>query len=266
MNNNAINNRAHSKYSRVVSLVPSLTKTLFDLGLGNSLVGVTKFCNQPKNARDKPRVIVGGTKNPNIQKIADLQPDLILMNVEENRIEDFYKLKDSFPIYGTKVTTINDNYKMLKNLIKLFELDITPIIAKYLRNVKLLKEIKDEPVWSVFCPIWKNPWMSISKHTYISSILFSVGLSNIVQTDKQYPEVSLEEVKKCIPNWVILPDEPYKFKEVDRDFLSRYLRLSPERCKLVDGSYLSWFGTKTALHPSTLKKAILDQPLVNPSQ
>lgn len=230
---------------RIISLVPSITKTLFDLGLGNhDLVGRTKFCIHPENSV-KNIPIIGGTKNLNIDKIKDLKPDLILANKEENVKEQVEELARYFRVWVSDISTLKDNENFL------WELGMT--LKKNKEAEKINKEI--ETIFSQFNRketkkvaylIWQKPYMTVGGDTFINEILDKLGFENIFKDQKRYPEINLEQLEKA--DYLFLSTEPFPFNETHvADLQSKLPHL---KITLVDGEAFSWFGS----HISGYKK------------
>ncbi|MHA1983629.1 MAG: helical backbone metal receptor [Candidatus Hodarchaeales archaeon] len=245
---------------RVVSLVPSITETLFAFELEELVIGVTDYCIFPKKAQKLPRKICGGTKNPDIDLISSLKPDLVIANKEENREKHIQKLLSSnIPVWVTYPLTINDSVVLLEHLVEVFGLEKNEKVTDFIHTLKIkiksvLTDISDKKLLSnkVFCPIWKNPWMSINKRTYIHDMLTILGLQNITSEmeTSRYPEVNLHQIiTETKPDIILLPTEPYEFSENDilaikKEYRSLKIEV-PKKIVIVDGTYLSWYGVRT---------------------
>ena len=161
---------------RIVSLVPSLTETLFSLGCGDAVVGVTRFCEEPA-AEVARRPKVGGTKNPDCAAVARLSPDLVIVNAEENRREDFLRLEEmGLPVFVTFPATLADTVDLLRRLGELTGCGergraLADDLAAAIREVGAAAAERRR----VFCPIWKNPWMTIGGGTYVDDVLWTAG-------------------------------------------------------------------------------------------
>jgi iron complex transport system substrate-binding protein len=266
---------------RVVSLVPSLTESLFDLGLGKSLVGATDYCVHPAEAlKDIPRV--GGTLNPRLDDIIALQPDLVLANQEDNSPETLEALHSAgLTLWVTFPKTVAQAIEVLFGLVNIFRSDEAGqhvrILQMSLDWVQLASA--DIPGLRTFCPIWqgetsegKRWWMTINQDTYTSDLLTLVGGRNVfsdrwehaipqaISTVKEwepgaaeagkvrYPSVTLDEIRRAMPELVLLPSEPYAFGEYHRQEFRELLKDTPagrqDRFTLVDGSLLTWHGTR----------------------
>lgn len=225
---------------KVVSLVPSITEALFDLGLTeHEVVGRTKFCIHP-SGKVKSITTVGGTKNIQIEKVKSLQPDLIIANKEENVKEQVEELRKYCKVLLTDVSTIEDNYYLLKNLGNIFGLQEKAQeynLATYeALNLSLQKPIK------VAYLIWKNPYMTIGKDTFIHHTLKEMGFINIFEKDLRYPEVTANDLSSA--EVIMLSSEPFPFKE---KHITELKKIYPDKkVILVDGEAFSWYGTHIA--------------------
>lgn len=237
---------------RIVSLVPSLTETLFALGRGAALVGVTRYCTEPAGVVECVER-VGGTKNPNCERIRALQPDLVVVNAEENRREDFEVLERA----GLTVfVSFSHRAHDVANLIqRLGQLTQSEAAAQRLGDEvgQALNEIERQPQTKrarVFCPIWKNPWMSFNRATYADDLLRLAGGDNVCGNRSQrYCTVTLEEIAAADPEVILLPDEPYVFAEKDLPSLAPLSTTRAQRSArvhFIDGKALSWYGPRTA--------------------
>lgn len=237
---------------RIVSLVPSLTETICDLGRGSLLVGVTRHCCEPAAALTNV-LRVGGTKNPDLNRIAAAAPELVIVNVEENRGEDFEALeRRGIKTFATFPRSVGE----LPNLLRRFGCLLDAATAAEAAARELEETIGEargarppRPV-GVFCPIWKNPWMTFNRDTFGADVLESLGAHTLFRHRKErYFEISLAEVAKEQPSAILLPDEPYVFSGKDIPALAPLEStpaLQTQRIYLVDGKALFWFGTRTA--------------------
>ncbi|WP_312764614.1 helical backbone metal receptor [Epilithonimonas sp.] len=223
---------------RIISLVPSITEALFDLGLTtDELVGRTKFCIHPKEIVDKVET-VGGTKNLNIEKIKSLKPDLIIANKEENVKEQIEELIKDFRVLVTNIETLEDNYYLLKQLGHLFWKEEK---AQFF-NLKIYEAFdipKSEKRLKVAYMIWKNPYMTVGGDTFISRILEELGFENLFKNQKRYPEIQLEDLKEA--DLIFLSSEPFPFKEKHIDEIQEVCQ--NQKIMIVDGEAFSWYGT-----------------------
>jgi ABC-type Fe3+-hydroxamate transport system substrate-binding protein len=230
---------------RIVSLVPSLTEALFAFGLAERVAGVTRYCVEPAEARRKPRV--GGTKNVDLGKLKALAPDLVLANVEENTREDVEALiAAGLPVFVTYPRTVAGAIAELRELAEMTGAieAAAPIIAEAeeaLRHAEAANE-RRTPL-RTFCPIWRNPWMTIGPDTYMHDFLRVCGSENVYGgSSERYPGIELAAVAERRPEVVLLPDEPYRFgpKHVPEVIEA----LGDLRIYLVDGKSLCWYGPR----------------------
>lgn len=239
---------------RIVSLVPSLTELVLDLGLEEELVGRTKFCIHPQNIiKSIPKV--GGTKNANIPAIIALKPDLILANKEENTKDDIEALKHLVKVHVTDIP----NYDEALNAIK----DIGILLNREQESIDLIQSIKSSfsnishlavENKKVCYLIWNNPMMTIGSDTYIHAMLDKCGLENIFGAYNRYPTVSVDEIKERNPEFIFLSSEPFPFKT---KHLEQYSKLFPDsQVLLVDGESFSWYGSRMILASKYFKSLL----------
>ncbi|SFN24820.1 ABC-type Fe3+-hydroxamate transport system, substrate-binding protein [Chryseobacterium oleae] len=226
---------------KVVSLVPSITEALFDLGLTeHEVIGRTKFCIHPEN-KVKNVAVIGGTKNIHIDKIKALQPDLILANKEENIKEQVEALMDDFKVIVTNVETIEDNYYLLKMLGNTFNKEERAQQFN-LKIYDVLEQAKlDAPVKAAYL-IWKNPYMTIGSDTFIHKILAEIGFENIFKDQTRYPEIQMEDLADA--DVIMLSSEPFPFKEKHIEEMKAFY--PDKKIMIVDGEAFSWYGTHIA--------------------
>lgn len=237
---------------RVVSLIPSLTESLFDLNLGDLLVGVTDFCVHPVDkVATLPRV--GGTKTPDIPAIIRLEPELVFANREENRKKDVEALRAAgVPVWVTYPRTVADVFFILWEIMERFgETSMVPrvrLIEQTFDLVQGVSKAQDRPV-RVFAPIWKNPLMTFTQDTYLHDVLAVCGGENVfADLADRYPTVTLAQVEAAQPEVILLPSEPYAFSEADKAMFAvlDIPAAKHDRILLVDGSLLTWHGTRLA--------------------
>ena len=230
---------------RIVSLVPSQTELLVDLGLEDSIIGVTKFCVHPIHLR-KSKTIVGGTKQVHYDKIKALEPDIILCNKEENTKEMVEELEKIATVHVSDIYSIDDTIVLIKQYGELFTVQnkATEI------NNKLIDLVADFKVFiakrkanKVVYFIWRKPWMVAGNNTIIDYLLSLNKFENVFTNLSRYPEVDINAlVDKNKPDFVFLSSEPYPFKEKHIEELKEILPKT--KILLVDGEYFSWYGTR----------------------
>ena len=229
---------------RIISLVPSQTELLADLGLDEEVVGITKFCVHPDAwFRNKKRV--GGTKTLHMDIIKSLQPDLIIANKEENTREQVEELAALYPTWISDIKTIDDGLQMI--------LEVGLLAGKPERATELADEIRIgfdrfDSMGSgkrVAYFIWRKPWMCAGGDTFISNIIERIGWVNVLNDRPRYPEITLEELTDHDVDLVLLSSEPYPFKDAHSAEIKAFL---PDAAiMLVDGEMFSWYGSRMKL-------------------
>ncbi|MBC7948640.1 MAG: ABC transporter substrate-binding protein [Chitinophagaceae bacterium] len=236
---------------RIVSLVPSQTELLFDLGLNEEVAGITKFCVHPQQwFHSKPKV--GGTKQLNMDAIHALLPDLIIANKEENVKEQVEELINYYPVWISDVNTLDDAYEMITQ--------VGAITGKERNALLLVNRIRskfsqlphsNQPLSAAYL-IWQNPYMTVGGDTFIHAMLQSAGFYNAFSHLSRYPKVSLEDIRATNCDLVFLSSEPYPFKRKHIDELQS--ELPTTRLVLVDGEMFSWYGSRLAEAPAYFEK------------
>jgi ABC-type Fe3+-hydroxamate transport system substrate-binding protein len=233
---------------RIVSLVPSQTELLFDLGLDEEVLGITKFCIHPEEWF-KTKTRVGGTKNVNLDKLLKLEPDLVIANKEENTLEDIKKIEKYVPVWVSDVKTLADAQRMIN--------DIGELVNKAENAARLNDQITDEfkklikPAHpkSVVYLIWNKPMMTVSPDTFIWEILTHAGFSHVrFESALRYPEITIEQIIQLKPELLFLSSEPFPFAE---KHVEKFKQLLPDTSvHLVDGELFSWYGSRMLKAPS----------------
>lgn len=226
--------------SRIISTVPSQTEFLYDLGLENDVVAITKFCIYPEKWFEK-KIKIGGTKKLNIEKIISLQPDLIIANKEENTKEDIEQLQKRFPVWISDINTLSDAFEMMKKLGIIFgkEEKSTEIIEKINAEKEKIKIVNSNK--KVAYLIWNNPLMLAGKNTFIDAMLKEAGYENII-SENRYPEKTIDELLELNPDLIFLSSEPYPFS--NKHVLDFKEKFTSAKIILVDGELFSWYGSK----------------------
>ena len=271
-------------------MVPSITESLFVLGFGDSVIGVTDYCTEPKRAL-QGLVRVGGPKTPDIQKIISLNPDLVIVEQDENEKESVLALaKNGVPIWLSHIKTVNDSLAWLRNLLGLFRTDASALMVETLqKGVDYAREGFGESgsKFRYFCPIWyqsyKNIdwWMTFNNDTYPADVLNVFGGENIFgdrkrlypleadlgmisptkngEGDNRYPRVTVQEIVEKQPDVILLPDDPYKFNTQDEALIYKVMANTPavknDNIIYLEGSLIMWFGVR-------LGKALQDIPQI----
>ena len=246
-------------YTRIVSLVPSQTELLYDLGLDEEVIGITKFCVHP-NVWHKTKTRLGGTKNLKINIIQKLKPDLIIANKEENIREQIEQLAKTFDVFVTNVRNINDALKMIKNVKMITKQASSAVrIANSIQSTfkKLFEKISSKEKIKTAYVIWRNPYMVAGGDTFISDMMQYCGMQNIYSNMKRYPEINIEDLKdKC--ELLLLSSEPYPFKE--KHIRELHSQIPFIKIALADGEMFSWYGSrllKAAKYFETFYKTIV---------
>lgn len=273
--------------SRVVSLVPSMTESLFDLEVGDRVVGVTDACTPPEEEQLRLQR-VGGTKKPNIEAIRILRPDLVIANQEENSEDSVRALDEAgLTVWLTFPKSTLDALDLLWTIVKVFKLGDQASRVETLARTLDWTEKATTARLSIptFVPIWQGekegigPWlMTFNYQTYANDVLAKVGGMNVFagrdrrypleadlgtaepedpgDRDTRYPRVTIEEIIEAKPDVILLPNEPYAFEESHKaqieDWLSETPAVQTGRVHLIDGSLLTWHGTRLAKAVSEL--------------
>lgn len=198
---------------RIISLVPSQTELLHDLGLGQRVVGITKFCVHPETWF-KTKTRIGGTKQLDLKKIRELRPDLIIANKEENLKEDIEALAKEFPVWISDVRDLPSALDMIKEVGELTGTSekAERIIQHITEQFSSLRPL--DPPRTVAYFIWREPYMVAGHGTFINDLLGRCGLINVFDSDDaRYPEITAKEVEEAAPEIILLSSEPYPFKE-----------------------------------------------------
>jgi len=234
---------------RIVSLCPSLTELVFDLGRGSDLVGITDYCVHPA---DRVGAIekVGGTKTPRIDRIVELAPDLVLMNEEENRKEDADALvRAGMPCHASFPRDALGTAHMVRSIGEALDRpreaeSIARDIEK--RAARVRRAAREKPEVSFAYLIWRKPWMAVGRDTFAHALLTQAGGRNaFADLGDRYPEIELEDLERAAPDLVLLGTEPFPFQEKHIDELTLATGIPRERFRLADGEYLSWHGSRT---------------------
>lgn len=230
---------------RIISLVPSQTELLVDLGLRSRIVGVTKFCVHPKDLR-KEKKVVGGTKQVHLEKITALKPDIILCNKEENTKEMVAELEKIAPVHISDIKTIDDSLQLILQYGQIF--GVSEKASEIARKIEFLRsefqqEMSNVPQRRVAYFIWKDPWMVAGNDTFIDHLLQLNKFQNVFSEEgSRYPEINFKDLERKRVDWVLLSTEPYPFR--DKHIQELRNKVSPARVRIVDGEYFSWYGSR----------------------
>ncbi|TXE09452.1 ABC transporter substrate-binding protein [Gelidibacter salicanalis] len=229
---------------RIVSLVPSQTELLVDLGLEEAIIGITKFCVHPHHLL-KSKVIVGGTKQVHYDKIRELQPDIILCNKEENTKPMIAELEKIAPVHISDVNTLDNALELIQQYGEIFKkVEPAEQITNGIREKRneFVAFLKDKPKKSVAYFIWKNPWMVAANGTFINEMLVEIGFLNFYINQERYPEITLATEQPESAELVFLSSEPFPFKHGHKAEVQAYFPNAT--IHIVDGEMFSWYGSR----------------------
>jgi ABC-type Fe3+-hydroxamate transport system substrate-binding protein len=245
---------------RIISIVPSQTELLFDLGLNNEVAGITKFCIHPEEMfRTKPRV--GGTKKLDFEKIRSLKPDLIIGNKEENQQEQVEELMKEFPVWMSDIYTLDDSLRMIRA--------VGEVTGKDKESERITHNIRqgfDELKSSALMPpdyklktayfIWKDPYMLAGGNTFIDHMLQLCCFENAFANTLRYPSITEDDLRAAAPSLILLSSEPYPFKE---KHIEEFRAICPSaKVMVVDGEMFSWYGSRLQHAPAYLSSLVKD--------
>ncbi|UII34842.1 helical backbone metal receptor [Fulvivirga ulvae] len=225
---------------RIISLVPSQTELLFDLGLNEQIIGVTKFCVHPSSLV-KEKIKIGGTKKFNFAKIDNLQPDLIIGNKEENYKEGIEKLREKYPVWMSDIATFEDALEMIVSLGKITGTESKAVEIQG-RIVDGFRELKKQTPKKVLYFIWQNPYIVVGGNTFINEMIVKLGLRNLAAGLDRYPELTWDEIASLQPDLILLSSEPFPFKD---KHINKFQSICPSaEIRIVDGEMFSWYGSR----------------------
>lgn len=237
---------------RIISLVPSQTELLFDLGLDKEVVGITKFCIHPKE-KVALKEKIGGTKNLNIEKIRSLNPTLIIANKEENEKEQIEELAKDFPVWISDVSDLQSALEMIASIGKMTGKEkkaeeLNNNISKTFASYAPLRKTKSTAYF-----IWQKPMMVAGNNTFINDMLQRCGFQNCFQNlAGHYPEISAAQLQQANPEVILLSSEPFPFQEKHVEMFSK---ICPQaKVVLVDGELFSWYGSRLLHAPLYFQK------------
>ena len=242
---------------KIVSIVPSQTELLSDLGLDEEVTGITKYCVHPKSWRET-KTIIGGTKKLDLEEINKLSPDLIIANKEENEKKQVEELQKLFPVWTSDIKNLEDALKMIEEVGKMTgkenrALEIQNDIREQFSLFKLQTSGLHPFTSNVLYLIWKKPYICAGNDTFINHLLSVCGWNNAVHTPR-YPEITADKIQLLNPDYIFLSSEPYPFKQ---KHIEEFQTICPNaRTILVDGEMFSWYGSRLLYAPSYFERLL----------
>ncbi len=239
-----------SNPKRIISLVPSQTELLFDLGLEQEVVGITKFCIHPNEwFRNKTRV--GGTKTVNIEAVRQLKPDLIIANKEENVKEQIEALQAIAPVWTSDINNLDQALQMIESVGQITHTNQrTTVLSKTIMEGFSQLSTINHPLSTIYL-IWREPYMTVGGDTFISDMMNRCSFQNVFAHRNRYPEVSIEVIREANCELLFLSSEPYPFKE--KHIAELQEQLPDTKVMLVDGEMFSWYGSRLQHAPAYFK-------------
>ena len=225
---------------RIISLVPSQTELLHYLGLEDEVVGITKFCVHPESWRQTKKII-GGTKQYHFDRIAALNPDLIIGNKEENSQIEIEKLALKYPVWLSDILTLEDAFDMILKIgVLVNRVEKSEKLVADLKNAFAKLKVKRTQKAAYF--IWRKPYMIAANDTFINEMLKIAGFENVFADKKRYPAITLAELSETQPEVILLSSEPFPFQE---KHFEEFQKACPNATILLaDGELFSWYGNR----------------------
>jgi ABC-type Fe3+-hydroxamate transport system substrate-binding protein len=243
---------------RIVSIVPSQTELLYDLGLANEVIGITKFCVHP-DAWFRTKTRVGGTKNLNLNIIANLKPDLIIANKEENSKDQIEVLEKYFPVWVSAVKTISHALEMIQSIGQISDRTNEAWLLKNeieTRFKSFSQKLTNSNRSRTAYLIWRKPYLTAGGDTFIGDMLNYCGLRNIFQAANRYPEITEKDILENDCELLLLSSEPFPFRQKHVNELQK--NLPGVKIILVDGEIFSWYGSRLLRAPQYFRH-LLDE-------
>lgn len=227
--------------NKIVSVVPSQTELLFNLGLGDEVIGITKFCVHPKQWH-QTKTRVGGTKNIDLEKVKSLKPDLIIANKEENIQQQIEELKNTAPVWVSDVNNLASALDMIESVGNIT--NTAKPAQELIQNIQNAFSQIGGYAELIPCAyiIWNNPFMTVGGDTFISNMLKFAGFKNAFAHQKRYPTITMQDIINSGCKYLLLSSEPYPFKQQHITDLQK--QLPHITIKLVDGEMFSWYGSR----------------------
>lgn len=239
------------KPGRIVSLVPSQSELLWDLGLQNELAGITKFCIHPEEMfRSVQRI--GGTKQLNLEAIRSLKPDLIIGNKEENDKDQIALLEKEFPVWMSDIYNLGDALNMIRMVgtICAKEAQGECLADSIRQSFNELRSVQAAQKPGAVYLIWKDPYMAAGTQSFIHDMIEQAGFQNLIR-EPRYPDLQLQELRRLNPEYLLLSSEPYPFREEHVEFFRK--EIPDTKTIIVDGEYFSWYGSRMKQAPAYFK-------------
>lgn len=236
---------------RIISLVPSQTEFLWDIGLNTEIVGITKFCVHP-DVLFQTKTRVGGTKNLDLGKIKKLKPDLIICNKEENQKEQIEFLMEYYTVWVSDINTLDDAFDMMQKLGKITQKEEASLaLITQIRQQFELLAVEESKSHKVAYFIWKDPYMVSGSNNFIDFMLEKCGLVNVFKNHElRYPSITFKELANLGVDLIFLSSEPFPF--ADKHIKEFELEFVNAKVRIVDGEFFSWYGSRLALAPKYL--------------
>lgn len=237
---------------RIVSLVPSQTEFLLDIGLDEEIAGITRFCIHPKDklaGKEK----IGGTKQFNFDKIHALKPDLIIGNKEENYKDGIAELQKHYPVWMSDIYTLDDSLAMMQQLSVLLgkAAEGKELIERISKGFADIETSAASPLPSAAYFIWRKPYMVAASNTFINEMLHRFGAHNVFEGMERYPEIEPEQLAAVKPDYIFLSSEPYSFRPIHIEEFQSFCPTA--KVLLVDGEMFSWYGSRLQYAPAYFK-------------
>jgi len=239
-------------------MVPSQTELLYDLGLDEEIIGITKYCIHPKHWHES-KTKIGGTKKLIPEKIQILQPDLIIGNKEENEKSQILELMKSYRVWMSDIKTLEDALDMIESIGKITgkenkALKIQNDIREQFSHFKLSTRSLQQQSKRVAYFIWRKPYICAGSNTFIDHMLRICGLENVFTTTARYPEITVQDLRKANPSFIFLSSEPYPFQK-------KHIHEMQDNCPnskvvLVDGEMFSWYGSRLLYAPAYFERLL----------
>lgn len=244
---------------KIISIVPSQTELLFDLGLDEEIIGITDFCIHPKDWHET-KTKIGGTKKINIEKIKELKPDIIIGNKEENERTDIEELMKYFPVWMSDIKNLEDAFLMIESIGKISgkennALAIQNDIKEQFAHFKLALKNISMPNKRIAYFIWRKPFIVAGSNTFINHLLTTCGFENVfTKINSRYPEITFKEIQKGNPEIIFLSSEPYPFS---KKHIEEFQQLCPHaKIVLVNGEMFSWYGSRLLYAPAYFERLL----------